>query len=99
MKKTLLYSLAALAGFTFASCNGDYDDWSSPQHNDQENAITIPGFSATGVDVVDLANAGDSVKLFTLSQAALPAGTTLERAASCLLRQMKILPFLKRWLS
>lgn len=80
MKKTLLYSLAALAGFTFASCNGDYDDWSSPQHNDQENAITIPGFSATGVDVVDLANAGDSVKLFTLSQAALPAGTTLEQS-------------------
>lgn len=80
MKKTLLYSLAALAGFTFASCNGDYDDWSSPQHNDQENAITIPGFSATGVDVVDLANAGDSVKLFTLSQAALPAGTTLEKS-------------------
>ena len=60
----------ALAGFAFASCNGDYDDWANPQHNGPENAITIPGFAATATGAVDLANAGEQVKLFTLSEAA-----------------------------
>lgn len=79
MKKSLLYSLAALAGLSFASCDGNYDDWASPQHNDPENAITIPGFSATATEPVDLANAGETVKLFSLSEAALPENTTLEK--------------------
>lgn len=36
MKKTLLYSLAAMASLTLASCAGDYDDWANPQANEQE---------------------------------------------------------------
>ena len=80
MKKSLLYSLFALAGFAFASCNGDYDDWANPQHNGPENAITIPGFAATATGAVDLANAGEQVKLFTLSEAALPENTTLKNS-------------------
>ena len=56
MKKTLLYSLAALVGLSFASCNGDYDDWTNPQGFGQENAITIPGFTATAAGDVNLAN-------------------------------------------
>ena len=36
MKKTLLYSLAAMASLALASCAGDYDDWANPQANDQE---------------------------------------------------------------
>ena len=36
MKKTLLYSLAVMASLALASCAGDYDDWSSPQANEQE---------------------------------------------------------------
>lgn len=80
MKKTLLYSLAAFAALAFASCNGDYDDWAAPQHNDQENAIKIPGFTATAVgETVNLAGAPETVKLFSLSEAALPEGTTLEQ--------------------
>lgn len=70
----------ALAGFAFASCNGDYDDWANPQHNGPENAITIPGFAATATGAVDLANAGEQVKLFTLSEAALPENTTLKNS-------------------
>ncbi len=31
MKKTILYSLAVMASLTLASCNGDYEDWASPQ--------------------------------------------------------------------
>ena len=79
MKKSLLYSLFALAGFAFASCNGDYDDWANPQTNGPENAVTIPGFTATATEAVDLANAGETVKLFNLSEAALPENTTLEK--------------------
>jgi len=36
MKKTLLYSLAAMASLALASCTGDYDDWANPQGNEQE---------------------------------------------------------------
>lgn len=36
MKKTLLYSLAAMASLALASCAGDYDDWANPQANKQE---------------------------------------------------------------
>lgn len=80
MKKTLLYSLAAFVAMTFASCNGDYDDWSLPQENGHEDAITLPDFTATAVgEPVNLADAPERVKLFTLSEEALPEGTTLEK--------------------
>lgn len=36
MKKTLLYSLAAMASLALASCAGDYDDYANPQANEQE---------------------------------------------------------------
>ena len=36
MKKTLLYSSAAMASLALASCAGDYDDWANPQANEQE---------------------------------------------------------------
>ncbi len=45
MKKTLLYSLAALASLTLASCNEDFSDWADPQSYDQEDSA-----SAYGVD-------------------------------------------------
>lgn len=82
MKKKILYSLAVLASIILASCNGNYDDWAQPQHNPEEKAITIPGFTATQVvQDIDFANVTtDSVSTFTLSEAALPEGFTLENA-------------------
>ena len=82
MKKKILYSLAVLASVTLASCNGDYDDWAQPQHNPQEEAITIPGFTATPVaQSIDCSSVTtDSVSIFTLSEAALPEGFTLDNA-------------------
>ena len=82
MKKKFLYSLAVLASITLASCNGDYDDWAQPQHNPQEEAITIPGFTATPlVQSIDCSNVTtDSVSTFKLSEAALPEGFTLDNA-------------------
>lgn len=80
--KIFLYSLAVLASVILASCNGDYDDWAQPQHNPQEEAITIPGFTATPVvQSIDCSNVTtDSVSIFTLSEAALPEGFTLDNA-------------------
>lgn len=79
MKKTLLYSLVAFIGFAFASCDGDYDDWSAPQGWDQEDAITIPGFTASAASAeIDLATPGENVQAFTLSTATLPKGAELE---------------------
>ena len=82
MKKIFLYSLAVLASVALASCNGDYDDWAQPQHNPQEEAITIPGFTATPVvQSIDCSSVTtDSVSTFTLSEAALPEGFTLDNA-------------------
>ncbi len=82
MKKIFLYSLAVLASVILASCNGDYDDWAQPQHNPQEEAITIPGFTATPVaQSIDCSSVTtDSVSIFTLSEAALPEGFTLDNA-------------------
>ena len=63
------------------SCSEDFKDWADPQTNPQEDAITIPGFTATGAQAINFANVEtDSVSTFTLSEAALPEGFTLENA-------------------
>ena len=71
-----------MASIILASCNGNYDDWAQPQHNPEEEAITIPGFTATPVvQSIDCSNVTtDSVSIFTLSEAALPEGFTLDNA-------------------
>lgn len=81
MKKISLYVSIALAGLFMGSCSEDFKDWADPQTNPQEDAITIPGFTATGAQAINFANVEtDSVSTFTLSEAALPAGFTLENA-------------------
>ena len=63
------------------SCSEDFKDWADPQTNPQEDAITIPGFTATAAQAIDLASVTtDSVNTFSLSSAALPEGFTLANA-------------------
>ena len=51
MKKTLLYSLAAMASLALASCAGDYDDWANPQANEKEASAAKYGVTfANGSD-------------------------------------------------
>ena len=78
MKKHIIFSGLLLSLMTLASCDGTYDDWAAPQHNDPEAAVTIPGFSATAASAIDLGQVGDSVKVFSLSTAALPTGVTMK---------------------
>lgn len=81
MKKLSLYISIALAGLFMGSCSEDFKDWADPQTNPQEDAITIPGFTATAAPAIDFANVTtDSVNTFSLSSAALPEGFTLANA-------------------
>ena len=81
MKKSSLYISIALAGLFMGSCSEDFKDWADPQTNPQEDAITIPGFTATAAQAIDFASVTtDSVNTFSLSSAALPEGFTLANA-------------------
>lgn len=81
MKKILFNTLlAAFALSVASSCDDDFnEDVATPQEWPQEEAVTLPGFSATVVSgVADLAS-GDSVKLFDSTvSSALPEGTFID---------------------
>ena len=78
MKKQLYLLGLITVVLGFSSCKGDYDNWADPQSNSQESAITIPGYTATATDAVNLNNTGDSLTLFKLSSVNLPKGYTVE---------------------
>jgi hypothetical protein len=59
MKKLSKYIAFAFLGMAMASCGDDYNDWANPQTNPQEDAITIPGLTATAADAIDLANVSE----------------------------------------
>lgn len=78
--KKLLYTLIASLPF-FTSCEeADFGvKAADPQSWEQEEAITLPELIATPVATIDLAQAGDSVTIFTPSlSSALPEGATLK---------------------
>lgn len=75
MKKILFFGGLLLSAMTFVSCNDDFADWTAPQSNPQEEAVTLPGLTATAAAAIDLNNVGSSVQAFTLS---VPAETTVE---------------------
>lgn len=79
MKKFSLYITLALLSLVFGACDTDnYTDWADPQSNPQEDAITIPGYTASAVDPLNLADVTeDSVSVYTLSTATLPEGYSL----------------------
>lgn len=80
MKKILFYTLLAAVAFTTVSCDEDFnEDVASPQTWPQEEAITLPGFSATAAASVDLAS-GDSVAVFNYTAPSnLHEGTTIDK--------------------
>lgn len=81
MKKYLIYPLFAAASFMMASCNEDFnEDVAAPQQWEQEAAITLSGFSATGVTNLDLGTiTTDSVNLCSLTTpTGIPEGAILE---------------------
>lgn len=83
MKKISFFCLTLLLGLGLSSCSDDYTDWASPMSNAQEDAITIDGFTATGVDPIDLAAIGDAqtVTVYNLNLGKLPDGYTITNAS------------------
>jgi len=81
MKKTLLYSLAAMASLALASCAGDYDDWANPQTNEQEASAAKYGVTfANGPEAEgNMADEDGIINLVTISSSdANVAGFTLK---------------------
>ena len=78
--KFVKYLAIAFAGVLMASCDEDFNDWASPKSYPQEEAITIPGYSATAAEgaVIDMAQAPASVKIVNLTGEALPEGFSLQ---------------------
>ena len=77
MKKILSYMSIAITGLLMAACSDDFKDWKAQQTYDQEEAITIPGFSASAT-AVDLNTSENLVKIITLN-GTLPEGSTIEK--------------------
>ena len=69
-----------LIAAAFTGCTEDFKNWASPQSNGPEDAITIPGFTASAVAAQNLATAGDEVPTFSLNTASLPEGFELGNA-------------------
>ena len=77
MKKYVLYTLFGAASL-MASCTEDFnEDVAAPQAWEQEAAITLPAISAKSASSIDLATAGESVTVFTVTDASTPEGTNL----------------------
>ncbi|OYP60775.1 hypothetical protein CIL02_08155 [Prevotella sp. P3-122] len=74
------YLAFALAGVLMASCDEDFDDWASPQSYPEEEAVTIPGYTASAAEgaVIDMAQAPANVKIVNLTGEALPEGFSLQ---------------------
>mgnify|MGYP002522066414 CR=1 FL=1 len=80
MKKLAYYVSLAITGLLMTACSEDFKDWAKQQTYGQEDAITIPGYtasaaSATGIDLN--AVEGEIVQLVSLNGGALPEGYSL----------------------
>lgn len=67
MIKKLVYSIAMVAGLS--ACNGDYDDWAQPQHNEAETAaekfaLAIQPVSDLNIDF-SANDVPETIQLFT----------------------------------
>lgn len=80
MKKQILFGGMLLLAAAFTGCTEDFKNWASPQTNSPEDAITIPGFTASAVAAQDLDTDAETVPTFSLSSASLPEGYELGNA-------------------
>lgn len=80
MKKNILFGGMLLLAAAFTGCTEDFKNWASPQTNSPEDAITIPGFTASAVATQNLDTDAETVPTFSLSTASLPSGFELGNA-------------------
>ena len=81
MKKLAFYMSLIVTGLLMAACSkDDFKDWAAQKTYLPEDAITIPGYTASAASAagIDLnAESGETVQLVNLSGAALPEGYQL----------------------
>jgi hypothetical protein len=80
MKKLAFYMSLIVTGLLMAACNEDFKDWAIQKTYLPEDAITIPGYTASAASAagIDLnTETGETVQLINLSGAALPEGYLL----------------------
>ena len=81
MKKLAFYMSLIVTGLLMAACSkDDFKDWAAQKTYLPEDAITIPGYTASAASAagIDLnAETGETVQLVNLSGAALPEGYLL----------------------
>ena len=80
MKKLAFYMSLVVTGLLMAACNEDFKDWAEQKTYLPEDAITIPGYTASAASAagIDLnTETGETVQLINLSGAALPEGYLL----------------------
>lgn len=80
MKKLICFSSFILASLLTISCSDSIEDWADPITNEQEESVVaIPGFTASAVSAIDLADAESTVEVFTANTSALPDGYSLTK--------------------
>ena len=78
MKNISKILVCGFMGLLLASCDGDYENWSNPQQNQEEEAIVLPTFTATAAPAIDFDQVKtETVSVFTLNDATLPEGFEL----------------------
>ena len=80
MKSISKYLMSALVVLLAVSCQDAENEFAGPQAYPKEDAITVPGFTASSTSAIDLATDAASVDVFNLSDAALPEGFALGTA-------------------
>lgn len=80
MKSISKYLMSALVVLLAASCQDAENEFAGPQAYPKEDAITVPGFTASSTSAIDLATDVVSAQVFSLSNATLPEGFALGAA-------------------
>ena len=80
MKSISKYLMSALVVLLAASCQDAENEFAGPQAYPKEDAITVPGFTASSTSAIDLATDVVSAQVFSLSTATLPEGFALGAA-------------------
>lgn len=84
MKKLSIYMMLALAGLFMTACGPEDNEFASLKVAQADGTVVVPGFSAGQVGTIDLNTVeisdAQDVKVFSVSETALPEGVELSKA-------------------
>ena len=84
MKKLSIYLMLAFAGLFITACGLEDNEFASLKKATADSTVVVPGFTASQIGLVDLNTVEVSdvqnVKIFKVTEAALPSGVELSKA-------------------